>query len=433
MSRIKKVRAFQILDSRSIPTIRVMVTTENGSVGIASVPSGASTGAHEALELRDGDNSRYFGKSVEKAIQNVEGPIEKAILGLDIENQSQIDARMIDADGTATKSKFGANAILGVSMAVARAAAAQSGMELYHYIYTLVEGTTRPKEIWSLPIPMLNVINGGAHADNTIDAQEFMIRPIGASSFSEAMRWSCETYGHIKRALKTKKLSTGVGDEGGFAPLLARDEEALDIMVEAIQAAGLQPGKDMTLALDLAASEFFEEGTYSDKKKINAGLPGTRRTSQQQIDFLEDWSQRYPIDSIEDGLSENDWSGFTELTKRLGNKVQIVGDDLLVTNPTFVREAIAKKAVSAVLIKLNQIGSVTETLETIRLSHTAGLKTIISHRSGETEDTFIADLAVAVSSGQIKTGAPCRSERVAKYNRLFEIEYALKSKVRYQK
>lgn len=423
MSKIESIHALEILDSRALPTLRVYVKTISGSIGIASVPSGASTGTHEALELRDGDPLRYFGKGVEKAMSHVEGPLAKVIVGMEVSEQEAIDARMREVDGTPNKSMFGANAMLGISMAVARAAAKEQEKPLYAYLAQLFLPSL--PQNWILPIPMLNIINGGAHADNNVDAQEFMIRPIGANSFHEAMRWSCEVYGHLKKILKASKLSTCVGDEGGFAPALQRDEEALALIVEAIQSAGLQPKTQMTIALDPAASEFYEDGFYCDKKKMARGLIVAKRTTLQQVELLQTWVNQYPIDSIEDGLAESDWEGFTNLTSRLKSHCQIVGDDLLVTNPIFVQKAIQQKAVTAVLVKLNQIGTVSETLQTMDLAHRHGLKTIVSHRSGETEDTFIADLAVATQSGQIKTGAPCRSERVAKYNRLLEIENQL--------
>lgn len=423
MSKIVSIQALEILDSRGQPTVRAFVKTESGVVASASVPSGASTGTYEALELRDGDPLRFLGKSVSKAVSHVNGPIARALIGFEVDDQLSIDQAMMALDGTAGKSNLGANAILAVSMAVARAAARERAQPLYRYLAPHQSGP------WIMPCPMLNILNGGAHADNSVDFQEFMIRPVGASTFSEGLRWSCEVYGTLKKRLKAKGLSTGVGDEGGFAPQLLQDEHALELILEAIQKAGYEPGRHFTLALDCAASELVEEGRYIEKKK---GDNAPSRSSQEQIDLLYDWSQRYPIDSIEDGLGEQDWEGWQNLQTKLGSRCQIVGDDIFVTNAKFLQKGIDLKAASAILIKLNQIGTVSETLDTITLAHRHGWKTIISHRSGETEDTFIADLAVATGSAQIKTGAPCRSDRVAKYNRLLEIEHELGAEAIYQ-
>lgn len=423
MSKIVSIQALEILDSRGQPTVRAFVKTESGVVASASVPSGASTGTYEALELRDGDPLRFLGKSVSKAVSHVNGPIARALIGFEVDDQLSIDQAMMALDGTAGKSNLGANAILAVSMAVARAAARERAQPLYRYLAPHQSGP------WIMPCPMLNILNGGAHADNSVDFQEFMIRPVGASTFSEGLRWSCEVYGTLKKRLKAKGLSTGVGDEGGFAPQLLQDEHALELILEAIQKAGYEPGRHFTLALDCAASELVEEGRYIEKKKGDNALS---RSSQEQIDLLYDWSQRYPIDSIEDGLGEQDWEGWQNLQTKLGSRCQIVGDDIFVTNAKFLQKGIDLKAASAILIKLNQIGTVSETLDTITLAHRHGWKTIISHRSGETEDTFIADLAVATGSAQIKTGAPCRSDRVAKYNRLLEIEHELGAEAIYQ-
>jgi enolase len=423
MSKILSIQALEILDSRGQPTVRAFVKTSSGFLGAANVPSGASTGSFEALELRDGDPSRFLGKSVSKAVENVNGPISRSLIGFEVDDQFAIDKAMIDLDGTAGKSRMGANAILAVSMACARAAAAEKAQPLYRY---LAPHQTGP---WLMPCPMLNILNGGAHADNSVDFQEFMIRPIGASSFSEGLRWSCEVYATLKKLLKARGLSTGVGDEGGFAPQLSQDEQALELILEAIHKAGYEPGIHFTLALDCAASELYEKGRYIEKKRMSSG--GISRSTQEQIELLSDWQKRYPIDSIEDGLAEQDWEGWSKLEAKLGKLCQIVGDDIFVTNSQFLQKGIDLKAAGAILIKLNQIGTVSETLDTIALAHRNGFKTIISHRSGETEDAFIADLALAVGSGQIKTGAPCRSDRVAKYNRLLEIELELGPEAHY--
>jgi len=406
-SLITNVTALEILDSRGNPTLKVSVTINNQLTASASVPSGASTGSFEALELRDGDKKRYLGKGVQKAIENVEKHLSKVVIGQDACNQRKIDALMIAADGTENKSKYGANAILGVSLAVARAAALASNQPLYRYL-----GGTFAN---LLPCPMINIINGGVHADNNLDFQEFMIRPVGAKTFSQAIQMGAEVFHHLKKLLKAEDLNTSVGDEGGFAPNLASHEQALDLIVQAIQEAGYRPREEISIALDCAASEF-----YNDKKGSYL-----ERSSKEHIAYLSKLCSSYPIDSIEDGMAESDWQGWTELTSELGASVQLVGDDLLVTNPKFVRRAIGEKSVNSVLIKLNQIGTLTETIECIRLAQAHGLTTVISHRSGETSDTFIADLAVATFAGQIKTGSVARSERAAKYNRLLEIESQL--------
>ncbi len=409
---IQSVHAMEILDSRGNPTVRVFCTLDNGIRTSASVPSGASTGEHEAIELRDGDPKRYSGKGVLKAVANVNGIIAPKLAGMDPAHQMDIDRLMIALDGTENKSRLGANAILGVSMAVAKAAAQSAGLPLY--VYLGGAGANR------LPVPMMNILNGGKHADNSVDFQEFMVMPVGAPSFSEALRWGAETFHALRKILSGKKYATGVGDEGGFAPNLKSDDEACERIVEAIEAAGYKPGKEVAIALDPASSSFFENNVYRLEKS-----GGGFKTSAQMIDLYQKWSGKYPIVSLEDGLAENDWEGFRMLTAMLGDKLQIVGDDLFVTNIQFVQRGIREKSGNAVLIKLNQIGTVTETIETISLCRKAGWGYVISHRSGETEDTFIADFAVAMGGGQIKTGSACRSERIAKYNRLLEIEAEL--------
>jgi enolase len=411
---ITGVNALEILDSRGNPTVRVFVTLADGTRVSASVPSGASTGANEAVELRDGDKARYGGKGVLKAVANVNDVIAPKLIGADPARQAEIDSRLIALDGTPNKAKLGANAILGVSMAVARAAAQAAGLPLYAYLGG--PGATR------LPVPMMNVLNGGKHADNSVDFQEFMLMPIGAPSFAEALRYGSETFHALAKILHKKGYATSVGDEGGFAPNLRSNEEACELIVEAIQAAGYKPGKDVAIALDPAASSFFADGVY-DLAKSGQG----RKTSDEMIDLFARWLDTYPIVSLEDGLDENDWAGFTRQTARLGGRVQIVGDDIFVTNPAFVRRGIAEKAANAVLIKLNQIGTVTETIQAIAVTRDAGWRYVISHRSGETEDSFMADFAVAMGGGQIKTGSASRSERIAKYNRLLEIEAELGS------
>ncbi len=411
-TQIQSIRAIEILDSRGFPTLRVTVRLEDGTVGTASVPSGASTGENEAVELRDGDPRRYGGKGVLKAVANANEIIGPRLIGLDPAAQSRIDRMMCDLDATANKSKLGANAILGVSQAVARAAAATRGMPLYDYLGGV--------GAHHLPVPMMNVLNGGKHADSSLDFQEFMIMPRGAQTFSEAMRYGSETFQALKKLLHERGLSTAVGDEGGFAPVLESNEQACELIVAAIERAGYEPGEDIAIALDPAATSFFEDGRY----QLSRSRQG-EQTSAEMIALYRAWLDRYPIVSIEDGLAENDWDGFGAMTAELGARIQIVGDDILVTNPEFIRRGIASRTCNAALIKLNQIGTVTETIEAIQLCRKAGWGFVVSHRSGETEDSFIADFAVAMGGGQIKTGSLCRSERMAKYNRLLEIEHEL--------
>jgi enolase len=416
MSEIVDVYAREILDSRGNPTLEVEVYLESGAFGRAAVPSGASTGEREALEMRDGDKSRYLGKGVLKAIDNVNNEIAEEVIGMDADDQVGIDMKMIELDGTEYKSKLGANAILGVSLAVAKAAAEEAGLPLYKYI-----GGANARE---LPLPMMNIINGGAHADNNVDIQEFMIMPAGAESFKEALRMGAEIFHALKTVLKSKGYNTAVGDEGGFAPNLKSNEEALEVIMEAIVKAGYKPGKDVLLALDVASSELF------DKTKVVYTLENEAqktKTPVELVDFYENLVNKYPIISIEDGMAENDWDGWKLLTDRLGKRIQIVGDDLFVTNPKILKEGIQKGIANSILIKLNQIGTLTETLEAIEMAKRAGYTTVISHRSGETEDTTLADLAVAVNAGQIKTGSLCRTDRVAKYNQLLRIEDELDS------
>jgi enolase len=411
MSAITQVTAREILDSRGNPTIEVEVLTESGFFGRAAVPSGASTGEFEACELRDGDKARYGAKGVEQAVRNVKERIAPRILGVCATEQAELDRTLIDLDGTENKSNLGANAILGVSLAAAKAAAEASSLPLYRYL-----GGPFAKR---LPMPLMNIINGGAHADNNVDFQEFMIVPVGAPSFREGLRWGTEVFHSLKKVLKGKKLNTAVGDEGGFAPDLKSNAEALDVILKAIEEAGYKPGKDIALALDVAAASFTEKGKYV--------LEGEGKTldSDGMVKFLVELSRKYPIVSIEDGLDEHDWSGFQSLTKEIGAKVQIVGDDLFVTNPKRLKEGIEKRAANSILVKLNQIGTLTETLEAVDMAHRAGFTSIISHRSGETEDTTIADLAVATGSGQIKTGSASRTDRICKYNQLLRIEEEL--------
>lgn len=416
--RIDSIDTLEILDSRGNPTLRVFVHLDNGITTAASVPSGASTGAYEAVELRDGDPSRYGGKGMRKAMENIAKILAPALKGMDPRRQAEIDQLMIELDGTPNKAKLGANAILGVSQAVARAAAQACALPLYAYLGGV--GALR------LPVPMINVLNGGKHADSSLDFQEFMIMPVGAPTFSEALRYAAETFAHLKEILHQRGYHTSVGDEGGFAPQLKSNEEACDLLVEAIQAAGYQPGKDIALALDPAASSFYEDGRY----RLSRSGQGDK-TSAEMTMLYQDWINQYPIVSIEDGLAESDWEGFRKHTAALGNKIQIVGDDILVTNTKFIARAIAEKTCNAVLIKLNQIGTVTETIEAIHLCRQAGWGFVISHRSGETEDTFMADFAVAMGGGQIKTGSVCRGERMAKYNRLLEIERELGKAARF--
>ena len=409
MSEIVDIYAREILDSRGNPTVEVEVYLESGVMGRAAVPSGASTGEREALELRDGDKDRYLGKGVLKAVSHVNEEISEALLGWEASDQTEIDRKLMEMDGTDFKSNLGANALLGVSLAVAKAAAEDSGLPLYQYL-----GGTNAKE---LPLPMMNIINGGEHADNNVDIQEFMIMPVGADSFKEALRMGAEIFHALKKVLKDKGYNTAVGDEGGFAPDLKSNEEALEVIVAAIKAAGYKPGDDVMLALDVAASELYKDGKYileNEKQK--------EKSAADMVDFYADLVERYPIISIEDGMAENDWDGWKLLTDRLGDRIQIVGDDLFVTNTSILKEGIDKGIANSILIKVNQIGTLTETLDAIEMAKRAGYTAIISHRSGETEDTFIADLAVATNAGQIKTGSLCRTDRVCKYNQLLRIE-----------
>ncbi|MBW3468823.1 phosphopyruvate hydratase [Arthrospiribacter ruber] len=416
MTLIQSIHARQILDSRGNPTIEVDVFTETGAFGRAAVPSGASTGANEAVELRDGDKSKYLGKGVLKAVANVNEVIAPELVGMDIFEQNTIDQIMIDLDGTANKSKLGANAILGVSLAVAKAAAMEAGQPLFRYVGGVNANT--------LPVPMMNIINGGSHSDAPIAFQEFMIRPVGAPSFTEAIRMGAEIFHHLKKILHDKGLVTAVGDEGGFAPNFSGGtEEALGSILEAIEKAGYKAGEEITIALDCAASEFFVDGKY-DYKKFE-GDSGKIRSREEQVAYLAELSEKYPIDSIEDGCAEDDWEGWAMLTAKIGGKVQLVGDDLLVTNVKFLERGINEKSANSILIKVNQIGTLTETLNTIAMAHKAGWTCVMSHRSGETEDSTIADLAVAVNCGQIKTGSASRSDRMAKYNQLLRIEELL--------
>jgi len=416
MSEIEHVHARQILDSRGNPTIEVDVRLVSGAWGRAAVPSGASTGTREALELRDG-GSTFGGKGVGRAIQNVNGEIAAAVIGLDADDQRGLDDRLIELDGTDGKTRLGANALLGVSMAAARAAAADAGEPLWRYL--------GGEDASLLPVPTMNVLNGGVHADNPVDFQEFMIAPVGAGSFAQAIQMGAEVYHELQRTLKSRGLSTAVGDEGGFAPALPSNEAPLELLVSAIGTAGYRPGEDLAICLDPAASEFFKEGRYE--------LAGERRSlsSAEMVDYWSAITERYPVLSLEDGMAEQDWDGWRHLTDRLGSRLQLVGDDIFVTNPAILGEGIERGVANSILIKLNQIGTLTETLDTIALAHEAGYRAVISHRSGETEDTFIADLVVATGVGQIKTGAPARSERVAKYNQLLRIEEELGDRARY--
>ncbi|MFO7263621.1 MAG: phosphopyruvate hydratase [Bacillaceae bacterium G1] len=404
---IEEVVAREVLDSRGNPTVEVEVYLDSGAMGRAIVPSGASTGAHEALELRDEDESRYLGKGVQQAVRHVQETIAPELIGLDALDQVGIDQLMIQLDGTPKKERLGANAILGVSMAVARAAAQHLGVPLYVYLGGFSART--------LPVPMMNILNGGKHADNNVDIQEFMIMPVGASDFREALRMGSEVFHHLKKVLKAKGLNTAVGDEGGFAPNLSSNEEAIQTILEAIQQAGYEPGKDVFLALDIASTELYKDGKY------HLAGEGVTKTSEEMIDYYTYLVDKYPIISIEDGLAEDDWEGWARLTERLGNRVQLVGDDLFVTNTARLKQGIEKGVGNAILVKVNQIGTLTETFEAIEMAKRAGYTAIISHRSGETEDTTIADIAVAANAGQIKTGAPSRTDRVAKYNQLLRI------------
>ena len=410
MSVIKEVKAREILDSRGNPTVEVEVKLDNGSIGRAAVPSGASTGAFEAVELRDG-GKRYLGKGVETAVNNINQKIAPAVIGLSAEDQRALDEKMISLDGTKNKSSLGANAILGVSLAAARAASLSKGQSLFKYL-----GKSDAKV---LPVPMMNILNGGAHADTNVDIQEFMVAPIGAKTFKESLRWGAEIYHSLKSVLKKQGLATSIGDEGGFAPNLASNRAALDLILEAVEIAGFKSGSEIALAMDVAATEFCENGEYK--------FEGKKLTSDQMITYYSELVASYPLVSIEDPLDEDDWSGWAEMTKQLGDKIQIVGDDLFVTNPERLQRGIDSKTANALLVKVNQIGSLTETIDAVTLAHKNGYRSMMSHRSGETEDTTIADLAVALSCGQIKTGAPARSERVAKYNQLLRIEEELGS------
>ena len=422
MPSIIDVYAREVIDSRGNPTVEVEVTTESGAFGRAMVPSGASTGEREALELRDGDKTRFLGKGVTKAVSNVNDIIADAVLGMDVTDQNAIDKVMLELDGTDFKSKLGANAILGVSMACARAAADYYDMPLYKY-FGGFNGKT-------LPVPMMNVLNGGSHADSTVDFQEFMIMPVGAKSIKEALRMGAETFHNLRKVLKSKGYNTNVGDEGGFAPSCVEgNEEPLKLIVEAIELAGYVPGKDICIAMDVAASEFYN--TETKVYELAKSGQGTK-TTDEMIAMYAEWIEKYPIVSIEDGLGERDWDGWKKLTDRLGNKIQLVGDDLFVTNPRILKEGIEKGIANSILIKVNQIGSLTETFDAIEMAKKAGYTCVVSHRSGETEDTTIADIAVGLNAGQIKTGAPCRTDRVAKYNQLLRIEEMLRQNARYE-
>ena len=419
--RITDIRGREVLDSRGTPTIEADVVLENGVVGRASVPSGASTGENEALELRDGDKRRYGGKGVTKAVVNINERIAPVLHGCNVYNQRELDKLMLELDGTPTKRNLGANAMLGVSLAIARAAAKSCGMPLYRYI--------GGANAHVLPVPMMNLLNGGRHSDAPIAFQEFMVRPIGARSIRQAIQMGAEVFGALKSVLRKRGYSTAVGDEGGFAPALRGTEEALESLVQAIEAAGYKPGKEVTLALDCAASEYYKDGVYD--YSLFEGPNGSRRTSAEQVYYLERLIGLYPIDSIEDGMAENDWEGWAMLTERIGNRCQLVGDDLFVTNVKYLRKGIEQNCANSVLVKVNQIGTLSETLDTIEMARRNGYSTIISHRSGETEDTTIADIAVAVNAGQIKTGSMSRSDRIAKYNQLIRIEEALGGTARY--
>ncbi|MEY4718012.1 MAG: hypothetical protein RL563_630 [Pseudomonadota bacterium] len=415
--RIVDVKAREILDSRGNPSVEAEVYLDSGAFGSAMVPSGASTGEREAIELRDGDKSRYLGKGVLTAVNNVNTALRDAVIGMDASKQAELDQKMIDLDGTNAKSNLGANAILGVSMAAARAAAQEAGKPLYQYMNTSGE--------YVMPVPMMNIINGGSHADNSVDLQEFMILPVGAPTFREAIRYGAEVFHNLAKVLKGKGLATTVGDEGGFAPNLRSNEEAIEVILEAIEKAGYKAGQDIYLGMDAASSEYYKDGRYvlsAENRSFN---------SEEMVDFLAAWVDKYPIISIEDGLDQNDWSGWKYQTEKLGNRIQLVGDDLFVTNPAILKEGIDKGIANSILIKVNQIGTLTETLAAINMASAAGYSAVVSHRSGETEDTTIADLVVATGTGQIKTGSLSRSDRVAKYNRLMKIEDELAGKARY--
>lgn len=413
MSFIAKIVARQVLDSRGNPTVEVDVITTSGAFGRAAVPSGASTGVHEAVELRDGDNSTYLGKGVLKAVANVNSIIDEELKGFDVCDQKAIDAKLIELDGTENKSNLGANAILGVSLAAAKAASDETGLSLFKYVGGVGAVT--------MPVPMMNILNGGSHADNKIDIQEFMVMPFGADSFSEGLRWGTEIFHHLKSVLKGKGMSTNVGDEGGFAPNLGSNEEAIQVVLEAIEKAGFKPGEDVYIALDAAASEFYDEKT----KEYVFESTGERMNSEQMVAFWADWCEKYPIVSIEDGLAEDDWHGWDLATKKLGSKVQLVGDDLFVTNTKRLSRGIKENIANSILVKVNQIGTLTETIEAVQMATRNGYTSVMSHRSGETEDNTIADLAVALSCGQIKTGSASRSDRMSKYNQLLRIEEEL--------
>jgi len=418
MTNIGAIIGREVLDSRGNPTVEAEVQLVGGAIGRAIVPSGASTGEHEAVELRDGDNARFLGKGVLKAVENVNGEIADALASWDAADQRGLDQKMIELDGTETKGRLGANAILAVSMAAARAAAAEYGLPLYRYLGGAGANT--------LPTPMMNILNGGAHADNNVDFQEFMVMPVGAPTFSEALRWGVEVFHTLKGVLKKRGYNTAVGDEGGFAPSVKSNVEAIEVVLEAIQLAGYKPGEEIAIALDPAASEFYQDGKYVFKKSDKSA-----KSSEDMVRFWAKWAKDYPIVSLEDGLSEDDWDGWQNLTKELGGKVQLVGDDLFVTNVQFLQEGIDKDVANSILIKVNQIGTVSETLDTIDLARRNGYTSIVSHRSGETEDTFIADLAVATGAGQIKTGSASRTDRVAKYNQLLRIESELGDSARF--
>jgi enolase len=420
MSSIAHIHARQILDSRGNPTVEVDVITESGSIGRAAVPSGASTGTHEAVELRDGDKKRYLGKGVENAVNNVNSTLAEELIGMEVSDQRLLDMTMIDLDGSENKANLGANAILGVSLAAAKAAAAESGQPLYRYVGGVNAAL--------LPVPMMNILNGGSHADNSIDFQEFMIMPVNARSFSDALRMGTEVFHHLKTVLKKKGMSTNVGDEGGFAPNMKSNEEAIMTVLEAIEKAGYRPGEDIYIAMDAAASEFYnaEEKVYHFKKSS-----GEKLTSSQMVDYWADWANKYPILSIEDGLAEDDWDGWKLLTKKTGDKIQLVGDDLFVTNVDRLQQGIDKNIANSILVKVNQIGTLTETINAVQMAMNNSYTAVMSHRSGETEDTTIADLAVALRCGQIKTGSASRSDRIAKYNQLLRIEEMLGDAGRY--
>jgi enolase len=423
-TKIVQVHGREILDSRGNPTVEADVRLESGALGRAAVPSGASTGEHEAIELRDGDMARYLGKGVLKAVAHVNGEIAKAVAGMDAADQRSLDRRMIEADATPNKSKFGANAILAVSMAAARATAAALGLPLYKYLARYSSDASAN----TLPVPMMNILNGGAHADNSVDVQEFMVVPLGAPNFHEALRWGVEVFHNLKAVLKKNGYSTAVGDEGGFAPNLKSNEEALERVLEAITAAGYKPGLQIAIALDPASSEFYDRAS---KKYVFKKSDKSARTSEQMAAFWEGWVRQYPIVSIEDGLAEDDWDGWKILTRDVGKKIQLVGDDVFVTNPKIFARGISEGIANAILIKLNQIGSVSETIEAVEMARKAGYASIISHRSGETEDAFIADFAVALGAGQIKTGSASRTDRIAKYNQLLRIEEELGAAARF--